>query len=239
MALKPFDGKLDEVAEQPRRVRPFTGTLDDVVPPASAEKGVTGHLQDLGLSALKGAIGVPELAVGLADIPTGGRVGRFLENEGGLVGFRPKEAKNILSEFHTDQYKAQQQEFQEADGVLDKAGVALSNPSLIANVVTESVPAMLGGGVVGQGIRRVAPKVSAALAGAAGEGTVMAGSQAAAIRQETVVGLLTPGQCGAALGSGAVGALFGFAGGRLAQKMGIGDVDTMLARGVTPEQVAG
>jgi hypothetical protein len=239
MALKPFDGKLDEVAEQPRRVRPFTGTLDDVVPPASAEKGVTGHLQDLGLSALKGAIGVPELAVGLADIPTGGRVGRFLENEGGLVGFRPKEAKNILSEFHTDQYKAQQQEFQEADGVLDKAGVALSNPSLIANVVTESVPAMLGGGVVGQGIRRVAPKVSAALAGAAGEGTVMAGSQAAAIRQETDDGLLTPGQSGAALGTGAVGALFGFAGGRLAQKMGIGDVDTMLARGVTPEQVAG
>lgn len=239
MALKPFDGKLDEVAEQPRRVRPFTGTLDDVVPPAPAEKGVTGHLQDLGLSALKGAIGVPELAVGLADIPTGGRVGRFLENEGGLVGFRPKEAKNILSEFHTDQYKAQQQEFQDADGVLDKAGVALSNPSLIANVVTESVPSMLGGGVVGQGIRRVAPKVSAALAGAAGEGTVMAGSQAAAIRQETDDGLLTPGQSGAAVGTGAVGALFGFAGGRLAQKMGVGDVDTMLARGVTPEQVAG
>ena len=35
-----------------------------------------------------------------------------------------------------------------------------------------------------------------------------------------------------------MGGLFGDAGGRLAQKLGIGDVDTMLAGGVKPQQVA-
>jgi len=234
MALKPFDGELDEAAEAPRRVKPFTGGLDDVKP-VTTEKGLTGHLRDTGLSLLKGAIAIPEAAVGLANIPTFGAAGKLAEK----AGFRPAEAKGILSDLHTDQFKAQQQEFQEADGVIDKAGVALSNPSLIANVVTESAPSMLGGGVVAQGIRRAAPKVGAALAGAAGEGTVMAGAQAEQIRQQTDDGLLTAGQAGAAIGTGAAGALFGFAGGRLAQKMGIGDVDTMLAGGVTPREVAG
>lgn len=115
-------------------------------------KGVIGHARDLGLSALKSAIAVPETAVGILSIPTGGAVGKFLENEDGLLGFRPKQAKEFLSEFHTDQYKAQQQEFQEADGVLDKTVTALTNPSLIANTVTESVAPMLAGGLAERGI---------------------------------------------------------------------------------------
>ena len=43
-----------------------------------APKGFMGHARDLGLSSLQGAIGVPEAAVGLADIPTGGAVGKAL-----------------------------------------------------------------------------------------------------------------------------------------------------------------
>ena len=114
--------------------------VDELMKSAPAQsKSVVDHVRDLGLSAAKSVIAVPEAAVGLLDIPTGGRVGKFLENEDGLLGFRPKQAKEFLSDFHTDQYKAQQQEFKEADGVLEKAGVALSNPSLIANTVTESI----------------------------------------------------------------------------------------------------
>ena len=210
--------------------------LMEAAPPQ--DKGFLGHARDLGLAAVKSAIAVPETIVGLADIPTGGRVGKFLENEGGAVGFRPKQAKEFLGEFNTDAYKDQQRQFKEADGILDKAAVAIKNPSLIANTVVESAAPMLAGGVTGRAVRAVAPKVGAAAAGAIGEGTMMAGAQAEAIRQETDDGLLTAGQSGAAVATGLAGTLFGYLGGRVAQRFGLGDVDTMLARGANPQQVA-
>src|SRR3954471_14808504 len=52
-------------------------------PPPPPPPGLGGRAKDLGISLLKGAIDIPEAAVGLADIPTGGRVGKFLANEGG------------------------------------------------------------------------------------------------------------------------------------------------------------
>jgi len=144
---------------------------------------------------------------------------------------------------HTDQYKAQQQEFADAgkdgnwvDKVVDKTKVALTNPSLIANTAVESVPSMLAGGVLGRASGIANPVV----AGAVGEGAVMAGSQAEQIRQETVDGRLTADQSLAGVTTGVLGGLIGFAGGRLAQKMGIGDVDTMFVTGrAGPAEIAG
>lgn len=237
--LKPFTGKLDENIDtnQQPALKPFTGALD------GEKKGVIGHLKDTGLSALKGAIAVPELAVGIMDVMSDGATGKILENKNGTVGFRPKEAKQALGDLHTDQYKAQQQEFADAgkdgnwvDKVVDKTKVALTNPSLIANTVVESVPSMLAGGVLGRASGIANPVV----AGAVGEGAVMAGSQAEQIRQETVDGRLTADQSLAGVTTGVLGGLIGFAGGRLAQKMGIGDVDTMLVTGrAGPAEIAG
>lgn len=234
--LKPFTGKLDEnndTKQQPA-LKPFTGALD------GEKKGVMGHLKDTGISALKGAVAVPELAVGIMDVMSDGATGKTLEE---TVGFRPKEAKQVLSDFHTDQYKAQQQEFADAgkdgswaDKVVDKTKVALTNPSLIANTVVESVPSMLAGGVLGRASGIANPVV----AGAVGEGAVMAGSQAEQIRQETVDGRLTADQSLAGATTGVLGGLIGFAGGRIAQKLGIGDVDTMLVNGkLGPAEIAG
>ena len=220
-------------------------------------EGFLGHAQNLGLSLAKGVIAVPEAAVGLADIATGGRAGKFLENADGAVGFRPKQAKEFLSDQHTDGYKAKQQEFQKADGIIDKAGVALSNPSLIANTVVESLPAMGAGGVAARGLMGIGARGVAAsaggvgpvmpgalarmagadaaplIAGAVGEGTMMAGGAAEQIRQQTEDGLLTPGQTGAAAATGVIGGAFGYGGAKIASKLGIGDVDTMLAQGAT------
>ncbi len=237
--LKPFTGKLDENIDtnQQPALKPFTGALD------GEKKGVMGHLKDTGLSALKGAVAVPELAVGIMDVMSDGATGKTLENKDGAIGFRPKEAKQALGDLHTDQYKAQQQEFADAgkdgnwvDKVVDKTKVALTNPSLIANTVVESVPSMLAGAVLGRALGIANPIV----AGAVGEGAVMAGSQAEQIRQQTVDGRLTADQSLAGVGTGALGGLIGFAGGRLAQKMGIGDVDTMLVTGrAGPAEIAG
>ncbi|WP_318342523.1 PLxRFG domain-containing protein [Acinetobacter sp. 16] len=235
--LKPFTGKLDENIDtnQQPALKPFTGALD------GEKKGVMGHLKDTGLSALKGAVAVPELAVGIMDVMSDGATGKILENKNGTVGFRPKEAKQALGNLHTDQYKAQQQEFADAgkdgnwvDKVVDKTKVALTNPSLIANTVVESVPSMLAGGALGRASGIANPVV----AGAVGEGAVMAGSQAEQIRQQTVDGRLTADQSLASVGTGALGGLFGYAGGRLAQKMGLSDVDTAMQTGrLTTQQV--
>lgn len=182
---------------------------------------------DYGLTAIKTAIAVPELAVGLADIPTGGHAGRSLEQ----LGFRPKEAKAMLDENYSQQQKDAFAKVQQADGFMGKMGAALENPSTIAHAVVESAGPMLAGGVVGKGIMAVAPRLGAVGAAAAGEGIIGAGSAAKQIRQETPDGLLTAKQAGLALATGAGTSAFGLMGGKLAQRLGIGDVDTMLVQG--------
>lgn len=195
------------------------------------DKGLGGHALDAGLSLLSGAVSVPEAVVGLADIPTGGRVGKFLENEGGALGFRPKEAKEAIAGAKTERSRQQLQDFQEAEGFGAKFGQALENKSLITNTVLESLPAMGAGGVVGRGLGAVAPRIGGVAAGALGEGAVGAGLAAEQIRQQTDDGLLTAKQSGLAAATGATTAGFGYAGGRLAKELGIGDVDTMFATG--------
>ena len=195
------------------------------------DKGVTGHARDIGLSLLSGAVSVPETAVGLADLVTGGNAGKTLENQDGIFGFRPKEAKEAIAGWKTERAQKQLQDFQEAEGIGAKFGQALSNPSLVTNTVAESLPAMGAGGVVGRGIGAIAPRLAGVAGGAIGEGTVGAGLAAEQIRQQTEDGLLTDKQAGLAAATGATTAGFGYAGGRIAKKLGLGDVDTALAGG--------
>lgn len=196
-----------------------------------APKGFMGHARDLGISALQGAIGVPEAAAGLADIPTGGAVGKALENEGGAFGFRPKQAREYLDTLKTDGTQQQKREFEQADGVIGKTAYALQNPSLVANAVAESLPMMGAGGVIGRGIVAAAPKVGAGMAAAAGEGITAAGSAAEQIRQETADGTLTPTQAGLAAATGAAVTGFGALGAKLTNRLGIADADTLMVQG--------
>ena len=152
----------------------------------SQARGFGGWARDVAATAVKGAIAVPEAAVGLADIPTGGRVGKALQS----VGFDPKAAREVANEWHSDATKDAQRKFQEADGVWEKTKTAIQNPSLIATAVGESLPAMGAGAVAARGLMAATRlgqlgAKGAALAGAAGEGLTMAGSAAEQIRQET------------------------------------------------------
>ena len=113
---------------------------------------LAGTVKDVGITALKGAIGVPEAAVGLADLVSGGHVGKFLENEGGTVGFRPKEAKQFLDENYSDAQKAANANVAKEKGFLPTLGVMAQNPSTIATTIGESLPSMLAGGAVGRGL---------------------------------------------------------------------------------------
>lgn len=222
----PFDDpNFGALKGQDKAANPFSD------PDFGKPAGFARKAGDLGLSLLKGAVAIPEAAVGLADIPTGGRVGKFLENEGGAIGFRPKQAKEVISGWQSDDLRSKSQAFQNADGVIDKAATAISNPSLVANAVAESLPLMGAGGVLARGLMAVAPGVGAVGAGAIGEGVMGAGSAAEQMRQETADGTLTAKQSALAGLSGAATAGFGALGGKVAQKLGIGDVDTMIAKG--------
>ncbi|WP_242439165.1 PLxRFG domain-containing protein [Acinetobacter sp. YT-02] len=201
-------------------------------PKEKKEKGVKGHLKDFGASLAAGAASLPDIAIGVADIYTQGRAGKAIDDSG---IYKTGEGQKYWDDKKTDIAKAQAQEFAEAEGIVDKTKVALSNPSLITNTVAASVAPMVAGGIAG----RMTGIANPVAAGAVGEGLVMAGSQAEQIRQNTDDGLLNNGQEAVAVGTGVLGSLFGYAGGRLAQKMGIGDVDTMMVTGrIGPNDIA-
>jgi GNAT superfamily N-acetyltransferase len=184
---------------------------------------------DVGISALKGVIGVPEALVGLADIPTGGAAGRAAES----LGMKFRESKELLSDLYSPAQKAANQKVADARGFVDTAGAMLSNPSTIAQTAVESLPSMGLGGALGRGALALAPKLGAVGAAAFGEGAVGAGSAAEQTRQQSG-GDLSLGQAGAALASGIGTGIFGAVGGRIAQKLGISDIDTALVQAGAP-----
>lgn len=192
-------------------------------------RSISDAALDTGITLLKGAIGLPEAFVGLADIPALGRVGKFLEDS----GYKPREAKEILDTYLSEGQQAANRKLREAQGFFPTIQAALENPSTIATAVGESAPQMVGGAGLARGLLKAAPAVAPFVAGAVGEGLLGAGSAAEQIRGSTTDKLLTPKQAVSAAGSGAGTALFGAVGGRLAQKLGFTDIDTLLASGPT------
>lgn len=235
---------INENQQQPPKKGQIDRLFDDYNKNNSEEKGFLGHAQDAGVSLLKGVVAVPETIVGLADIPTGGQVGKFIEEK---TPIQFKQAKDALNDLQTDQYKEQQKQFSEAGQnedslfgkVVEKGKVALSNPSIIANTVVESAPSMLAGGAIGRGLGLASKAIKPIAAGAIGEGAVMAGQQAENIRYETEDKLLTPEQSGASIATGAIGSLFGLLGGQVAKKLGFDDLETAMASGRFNSQLVG
>ena len=244
MATNPFDQY-----DQP------SGNFFDKFDNAPKPAGAIRRLADTGLALAKGVVGVPEAAVGVADLATNGQVGKAVEN----AGIRFKDAKDVLDTFRSDDQKAADAEVAKAEGFFPTVGTMLQNPSTIINSAVESAPSMIGGGVVSRGalgaLKYVAPKTAARIAaaeaaplvaspaaksaatfapiaaGALGEGVVAAGQNAEQVRQEDPNGTLTPQQSAILGASGLLTGGISLASGKLANKLGIGDVQTMLASG--------
>lgn len=219
--LTPFDGQLDDNTG----LKPFDGTLDGEKPKASgALRRVVG---DTAVSLGRGIIGVPEAAVGLADLATNGQAGKLAES----AGLRFKEAKDILAEQYSPEQQAANKAVQDAKGFFPTVGAMVENPSTIVNQAVESLPSAGVGGVAARGLMAAVPKMGAITAGALGEGITAAGQNAEQVRQEDPNGTLTPKQSAILGASGLLTAGISRAAGGVANKMGIGDVQTMLASG--------
>lgn len=207
--------------------------------PTEAPDATFGEsIKDIGVSALQGVLGAKEAITGIADIPTMGIIGRGVaQAEKDLFGGTSQDARAKLQEFKSEEAKQEEKEIAETKGFFPTAGAYLKRPGALAGVITESIPTMLGGagiarGVVGS-IANVAGKKAASLiAGAVGEGAITSGSIAESTRQESESGLLTPGQAGISTLAGVFTGGLGVFGGRVAQKLGVTDIDTLMAGGI-------
>lgn len=202
--------------------------------PEVESPGIGGRLKDAGISLAKGIIDVPEMGVGLLDIPTGGRIGKMLANEGGSIGFRPAEAKAMLDAGYSPAQKAAFQKVGDARGFMDTAQAVLQNPSTAAQGIVEMAPSLGAGGILGRGAG-VAMKAAGAAgdvsttAGAIGQGVQSAGQNVEQVRQQTPDGTLTAGQTGVLTASGMVDGLLSLIGGKVAHAAGLHDIQTVLA----------
>jgi len=206
-------------------------------------------------AAARGAAQVPGSLTALADIPfalagTGRPVSKLADAAGDLTGFKPgrfakdlqlssgAEAEvqdlnstwqhsgadrlgNALLTNHADLPEA----WQHAD--LASVGKAIArNPGAMISNVVESVPSMLAGGALGRGVA-VASRMSPVIAGAIGEGAIAAGQN----MDQTDPSVDPRKAAQAALAAGTTDALIAGAGGKLAQRMGLEDVQTAMAGG--------
>jgi hypothetical protein len=200
-----------------------------------ADRTVLGTARDVTVTALKGAVGLPQAFVGLADIATGGRAGRLVERS----GVRFADAQKMLDTMYSPAQQRSNAAMREAEGFIDTLGAMLSNPSTIATTVGEAVPQMLGGAAIGQTLIKAAPKLAPWLAAAFGEGIMGAGSAASSSREESDDGLLSAKQTFGAVMSGAGATLFGAVGARASARLGLKDIDTVLVqRGVDAASAA-
>ena len=185
---------------------------------------------DIVTGAAKGITSALQAGVGLADIPTGGEAGKAL---------KPYLDLEKLQEEYSKHYSPQQQAAikatEEAKGFGGTLEAYAQNPSAIVSSVGESIPSMLVGGGLGKGLQTIKALKGLAtpvVAGALGEGLVGAGAAAESLREQAPDELLSGKGTVAALGAGIGTALFGLAGGKLAEKFGVVDPDTLMTGGL-------
>lgn len=198
--------------------------LEAAPPPPEKSGFLRRAVGDVGVSALKGAIGLSEVPVGLADLVSGGQAGKALEE----AGYRPREARAFLDDLYSPEQQAANREVQQAQGFWDTASAAVRNPSTILHAVVESAPSMLPAAGIARGVAALAPRAGLLGIGV-GEGVVSAGQTAEQIRQQTADGLLTAEQSGIAAVSGGLTGLIGGVAGKIANRLGIGDAQQLLA----------
>ena len=182
------------------------------------ERTFTGTVKDIGTAALKGAVGLGESMVGLADIPTRGLAGAGLEQ----LGYRPEETQQYLETQYSPATQAARKKVAEAQGFTETAKAYLENPSAILSTAGESVPQMLS---AAGAAKTLVPKVAPWLAAGIGEGLMGAGSAAEQRRQEAPEGYLSGKDYASVAGTGATTTLFGALGGKLANRLGFTDPD--------------
>lgn len=198
--------------------------VDAPAAPTAEKSGVLRRAVGDPLTGLaKGVlVGIPQAAVGLGRLATLGMADPLLNPVSTTLNDMSKRIDKAYSPEHTQQAK----EVAETKGFLPTIGALLSRPGYVADTVIEQLPTMFGGAKLGQ----LATGAKGLKAGAVGEGLVTAGQNVEAIHQgaggESSVGQKLLGGV-----SGAVTGIISGVSGKLAQKVGITDIDVAMAGG--------
>jgi hypothetical protein len=212
--------------------------------------GFLNFAQDSGLDLSKGAVGLGEMYVGLLNLTSGGAAGRVL----GKMGFNPDRTTEFLNGLQSITRKNARQNVKEAEGFLGTLEALAVNPTELIGSVVESLPGTVTSGAAGgKFVRMIAGKAALeakslglvgqqaqdfirdkvkdqayriALVTGSTEGAQTAGSIAEKARQKDkdwsdyVMPALAAG-----LGTAAISSVSG----KVAQKFGIGDIETNIA----------
>jgi hypothetical protein len=251
------DGGGSSAAPSKKSSNPFAISDDELFSgKPEAKRTIKGTLGDVAGTALKSAMGVVDVPVGLADILTGGRVGKTLSDGVAIPGtdaylrLDTKSGGEVVDDKLTsDAQKAAQQRVDDAGkddpSLISRTGKKalemVKNPSTIAVNVGESLGGIGAGGLASRGLMLL-PKLqkiaalgekglarAGTLAGAGGEAAVSGAQTAEQVRQDSEDGHLTVKQAALSAGSGLFTGLLSLGGGKLAHKLGIEDIDTLMA----------
>ena len=211
------------------------------------------YVLDTAISTTQGVVGLAEAGVGLLDIPTMGYAGKGLEwaqNE--IFGGDTQDLNAWLQKFKTPEQLTAEKELEDVKGFLPTIKELATNPAALTNMVFQTLPQMAGGWGIARKLLTEAGKrgskkltelaakelykKNAIRAAAAGEGAIAAGAAAEGIRQQTEDGLLSPKQAAMSVATGVGTAVLGIAGGKLAQKLDLTDVDVLMTGGRTAAQ---
>jgi hypothetical protein len=225
--LEDIERRRNEIRAEMRQPRPAPVAAPVVPEPDSWGNRFT----DVGVDALKGAVGLGQTAVGIGDLATGGLASKALNK---VTGYDPEATKKIADGWYSNERQAANKAVADAEGFMPTVGAMVSNPSTILGGAVEMVPQLAG--LYGTGRMALAkigekygPETAKKLAPwvfSAGEGLQQAGSSMQQLSSDPNVGLGDAYL--SSLGSGATTALIGRAGGALGAKLGLGDVDADL-----------
>lgn len=202
----------EELVEEPAGMpAPKSGILRRAVgdPLTAAAKGVL--------------VGVPQAAVGLARLATLGLADPVLDP----VADQLSDMGKRIDKSYSPEHQQQAQEVAATKGFFPTIGAYLSRPGLLADTIVEQLPSMYAGGKAGQ---LAAGGKGAVAAGAVGEGLITAGQNVEQIH-EAAGGQSTVGQKLLGGLSGATTGMITHGAGKLSAKLGITDVDTLMAGG--------
>ena len=208
---------------------------------------------------------IPNIVIGLMDfIPSMGvdmlrpvEFGAF-GNELEKLGYSTKKVGAFFEELYSDSYKAGDQEIKDAEGIKDTALALINNPEVPFQGAIRSIGPMILGGIEGRAltrlgktatlakgmsgpqmpgylVRRFGETIAARIGGAIGEGSVGALGNLEQTRANTEGGKLSPGQVAAQAVGGIFTALIGYSSSIVAGKLGIADIDDLLAGGKVPK----
>ena len=206
--------------------------MDFTLPKKETEGRGTKALEDIGVGAMKGGVGLGQSFVGLADLLTPGDLGGAVEDAGLDL--------NKVQEYLSTQYSPQQQEaiknLAAAHGWKAILQAAKDNPSALLSALGESAPQMVGGagiakaGLMGLGkVLTKVPAVAPYFAAGIGEAGVGAGAQKESLRVTNPEGEATGANTQAALMTGLGTGVVGAAGAKLTTALGGIDPNLLLS----------